>query len=61
MTTTRTHNDDPAVRELEDLAQVAGVGKSSKTPLVLGASIWILTAAAFLVLLLVSVLAFWVA
>jgi hypothetical protein len=50
-------DDDPAVRGLEDVANVAAAGESGATPLILGFQVWVVTAAAVVVVLAASLLA----
>jgi hypothetical protein len=54
-------DDDPAVRGLEDAANVAEAGESGATPLILGFQVWVVTAAAVLVVLAASLLAYYLA
>jgi hypothetical protein len=54
-------DDDPAIRGLEDAANVAEAGESGATPLILGFQVWVVTAAAVLIVLAASLLAYYLA
>lgn len=56
--TPTSENDDPGIRKLDEVAETAQHGESEKTPLILGASVWLVTAAAVLFVLVLSVLAY---
>jgi hypothetical protein len=56
--TTHEKRDEPVARELRHLEQVAEVGESDKTPLILWGGVAVVCAAIFLVMLVLSLLAY---
>lgn len=52
------HRDDPIARELRHRQQLAKVGESDKTPLILLGHVWLACAALVVVILAVTVLAY---
>ena len=61
MTPPHASEDTPVVRELRELEQVAEVGTSDKTPLILTGAVALVCSSAFLVILGLALLAYRVA
>ena len=54
----KSHNRSPLVEEVRDLEQIAKTGGSSKTPLILLADAWVVSALAVVVMLALALLAY---
>jgi 5,10-methenyltetrahydromethanopterin hydrogenase len=52
---------EEAVHKIEDLEHTAEVGESAKTPLILLGDVWVVAAAVVAVVLLLSLIAYWLA
>ncbi len=56
--TMTAHEHSHPVEKLHELEQVAEVGESGETPFILMGEVWVVCAAAFLVLLAIALLAY---
>ncbi len=54
----RSHETPPAARKLHEVEHTADVGESERTPLILLGEVWVVSAAAVLVLVAIALLAY---
>jgi hypothetical protein len=57
----RHRKREPVARELHELKEEADLGESAKTPLIVLGEVWVVCAIAVVILLAISLLAYWLA